>query len=299
VAQALAEPQGGVVHRVQLGECGITDDQVRSMVRAGRWAPAGRHTVLVDGPALSGTARLWQAVWESGSGAALHGAAALAAHGLTGLTLERIDVVVPRSTTRRPRRLPEDVRLHRPRRSPEIFPVGLPRARPERALIAAAQWARSDREAALMVCLPLQQRLLAPGRIAAAWADTGRGPRRRLLTDLILDVCDGARSLGELDFGRMTRAVGLPPPSRQVVRNGLGGRIYLDAAWQQIGLVVEIDGGHHMLALHPVEDALRQNEVVLGGEVVLRIPVVGLRLRPEAFLAQVVRAYHILSTRAA
>ncbi|MFQ6170070.1 hypothetical protein ACK8HX_00565 [Oryzobacter sp. R7] len=105
------------------------------------------------------------------------------------------------------------------------------------------------------------------------------------------DLCDGAHSLGELDFGRLCRARGLPGPSRQVVRSTPDGRVYLDVAWEDIGLVVEIDGGHHALALNPVDDALRQNEVVLGGEHVLRLPVLGLRLLPDDFMAQVVRAH--------
>jgi len=288
-----------VVSRRQLADLGINGDQVRSMVRAGRWVHSGRHTLLVDGRRAEGLGRLWQAVWESGSGAALHGAAAVVAHGVTGLTLDRIDVVVPRSTTRHPQPLPPGVRLHRPRRSPGLFPVGIARVRPETAMVAAAQWARSDREAVLMLCLPLQQRLVAPTRVAAAWATVERGPRRRLLDAVVRDLTDGARSLGELDFGRMVRSVGLPPPTRQMVRQGPDGRVYLDAAWEQIGLVAEIDGGHHLLALNPIEDALRQNDVVIGGEVVLRIPVVGLRLCPAAFLAQLVRAHRALSARAA
>ena len=75
--------------------------------------------------------------------------------------------------------------------------------------------------------------------------------------------------------------------------------MYLDVAREDVGLVLEIDGGHHALALNPVDDALRQNEVTLGNEVVLRIPVLGLRLQPGRFMDQVVRAHRMLSERAA
>jgi very-short-patch-repair endonuclease len=122
----------------------------------------------------------------------------------------------------------------------------------------------------------------------------GRSPRRQLLGAVIRDVCDGAHSLGELDFARMCRSAGLPPPTRQVVRTGPGGRVYLDVAWEHIGIVVEIDGGHHALALNPVDDAFRQNEVTLDADLVLRIPVLGLRLTPERFMGQVVRAHELL-----
>jgi very-short-patch-repair endonuclease len=101
------------------------------------------------------------------------------------------------------------------------------------------------------------------------------------------------------DFARICRGRGLPEPSRQVVRSLPDGRVYLDVAWEEIGLVVEIDGGHHAAALNPVDDALRQNEVVLGGAYVLRIPVIGLRLDPSRFMDQVVRAHRALTARPA
>ena len=131
----------------------------------------------------------------------------------------------------------------------------------------------------------------------AAWQRVQRSRRRALLDTVIPDICDGAHSLGELDFATMCRRAGLPPPTRQVVRTGPGRRVYLDVAWEDIGLVVEIDGGHHALALNPVDDALRQNEVTLSADMVLRIPVLGLRLTPRPFMAQVVRAHRLLEHR--
>jgi len=173
--------------------------------------------------------------------------------------------------------------------------VGVPRLRPEAAVVHAAQWARSDRQAALLICPVVQQRLVRPDRLLAHWLTVRRSPRRGFLHSVIRDVCDGVHSLGELDFARLCRARGLLEPSRQVVRTQPDGRVYLDVAWEDIGLVVEIDGGHHGLALNPVDDALRQNEVVLGAARVLRIPVVGLRIDPEASLEQVVRGHRQLS----
>lgn len=90
-----------------------------------------------------------------------------------------------------------------------------------------------------------------------------------------------------LDFGVWCRAFGLPPPDRQVLRTTGQGRAFLDCLWADIGLVAEIDGGHHAAALNPVDDALRQNDVAMSTGVVLRIPVVGLRVAPERFMLQV------------
>lgn len=296
-ALEIAGLHAGLAHRRDLLRAGVTRADVRTEVSAGRWATAGRHTVCVTaGLPLSGEALLWQAVWESGSGAVLDGASALVAGGLTGFSPDRIDVAVP--ANHRIHRL-DGVRVHRRRVIGPTRRAGIPRTAPEWAALRAAGWARSDRAAVLVLCLVVQQRLVLPARLLEAWNDAPRRSRWRLLDVSIPDICDGAQSLGELDFTGLCRARGLPPPSRQVVRRGARGRVYLDAAWEDIGLVVEVDGGHHLLALAPIDDALRQNDVTLSGDVVLRIPVLGLRLTPDSFMDQVVRAHALLTARAA
>jgi hypothetical protein len=279
-----------VAHRADLRAAGVSSKDVSSEVAAGRWSRAGRHTVVIGPFRLDPEALLWRAVWESGSGAVLDGVSALCAAGLKGFTPDRIDVSIP-ANNRRHR--VEGVRLHRRRDVGPVIDAGLPRLRPEVATIRAALWARSDRQAALIICLAVQQRLVLPERLLSAWQELQRKPRP-LVGIVIRDVCDGMHSLGELDFARYCRDHGLPEPSRQTVRTLPGGRVYLDVAWEEIGLVVEIDGGHHALALSPVDDALRQNSVVLSGERVLRIPVLGLRLIPGAFMAQVVAGHRLL-----
>ena len=58
-------------------------------------------------------------------------------------------------------------------------------------------------------------------------------------------------------------------------------------------LVVEIDGSHHGEGLTVIADHLRQNEVALTRDIVLRISLLGLRLAEDAFLDQVERALHL------
>ena len=294
VGARLAADHAGLAHRRDLRLGGVSRADVRSEILAGRWTAAGRHTVVIGTGAPAAEGLLWQALWETGAGAVLDGASALVAVGLTGFVADTIDVAMP--TDNRRHRVP-GVTVHRRREVGPTTGSGLVRCTSEWATIRAAQWARTDRSAALLVCLPVQQRLVAPGRLLTAWTTVRRSRRRAVLDAVIRDVCDGAHSLGELDFARMCRRCGLPPPSRQVLRTAPGGRVYLDVAWEDIGLVVEIDGGHHALALNPVADALRQNEVTLSEEVVLRVPVLGLRLAPTAFMAQVVRAHQLLSHR--
>jgi very-short-patch-repair endonuclease len=104
---------------------------------------------------------------------------------------------------------------------------------------------------------------------------------------LASDIADGAHSLGELDFAEMCRRRGLPAPSRQVIRHGPKGSVYLDVRWDDVGLVVEIDGSQHRQGLNVSDDNLRQNAITLQGDLVLRIDLVGLRLYQDEFLDQV------------
>jgi hypothetical protein len=177
--------------------------------------------------------------------------------------------------------------VHRPRPDPERRGAGVPRVCPETAVIHAAHWARTDRAAATIVAMTVQQRLVLPSRLLEHWAMVRRSPRRRLLDSVLADVCDGAHALGELDFARLCRERGLPPPTRQSLRTGPWGRRYLDAWWEEFGVHAEVDGAQHGLGLAPVADALRQNDVALEGAVTLRVPVLGLRVSPERFLDQV------------
>lgn len=288
VAAALASEHDGAASRSDLRSLGIDRHAVHAEVHAGRWALLGRNTVRIlsvsEGPRM----HLWRAVWESGPRAALDGAAALAAAGMTGFETRTVDVSVPRNSRTR---AIDGVTTHVRRVMPSTMGAGLPRVRPELATIHAAQWAVSDRQAALLLCLPLQQRLARPTDVLAAWQNVTRSPRRPFLANAIRDVCDGARALGELDFAQWCRRYRIPEPQRQHVMTLDTGRIYLDARWR--GLVVEVDGGHHFTGLNPVDDALRANEVVIEGDRVLRLPLLGLRLVPHDFMRQVARAVEL------
>ena len=287
VAARLAHDHGGVVHRRDLLRLGVTRSDVRAERLAGRWELLGRHTVRVA--QLEPHAQWWLAVWESGSAAHLDGAAALVASGLNGFQPARIDISLPRNNRRHRR---SGVVLHQRLTMPPTLGAGVPRVRPDVALVHAAAWAVSERQAALLICLAVQQRLVPPQRLLRAWSAhqlATRGTRRTFLATVVRDVGDGAHSLGELDFALLCRRRGLPSPARQVVVELEDGRVYLDVRWHGRELVVEVDGGHHALALNTVADALRQNEVVLTGSRVLRLPVLGLRLEADAFMDQVAR----------
>jgi very-short-patch-repair endonuclease len=138
--------------------------------------------------------------------------------------------------------------------------------------------------------LTVQQGLATPEQIGIALLAVRRHRRRQLLHELVNDLMDGARALGELDVVRGLRQRGLPAPQRQVLRRDARGRYYLDLYWPEQRVVVEVDGIHHAWAENVVGDALRQNELSLDGDTVLRLPLLGLRLQPEEFYGQIARA---------
>ena len=89
---------------------------------------------------------------------------------------------------------------------------------------------------------------------------------------------------------RGCRERGLPEPDPQVLRRTPDGTYFLDFRWSRHRVVLEVDGVQHTWVENVVADAVRQNRVVLQGDTVLRLPVLGLRLAPEVFFGQVEEA---------
>jgi very-short-patch-repair endonuclease/5-hydroxyisourate hydrolase-like protein (transthyretin family) len=158
------------------------------------------------------------------------------------------------------------------------------------------QWLRDGEviegatEATYVVTAAVQQGLVRPEQLGLELLRIRRDRRRPLLHEVVNELLDGARSLGELDVARALRERGLPAPARQVLRRDGRGRYYLDLYWPQFRLVVEVDGIHHSWAENVVGDALRQNALTMQGDRVLRLPLLGFRLEREAFLDQVEEA---------
>ncbi len=272
---------------------------VRREVLAERWVTHGIQTVgLVTGP-LCDEASRWRAVWEVGENvAALDGVSALQHAGLTGFVDSEVHVSVKHTIELVP--VP-GVRIHKViRRIPdEVMTAGVPRTRPAVAAIRAAHWAPTDRQAALLLVMPVQQRLCSGSQLLEAASLVRGRTRRRLIPLLVRDVADGAHSLGELDVVAACRRRGLPAPARQALRTLPGGAAYLDIEWPEARLVVEVDGAGHLRGLQMVDDDLRQNAVAMGDDLVLRVGLLGWRLTPEPYLDQICGAYWTRRLRAA
>jgi very-short-patch-repair endonuclease len=278
-----------VISLGQLHDLGVTRSQVRAQVAARRWQRVHSLVVAVHTGPLSAEGTWWAAVLEGGPQAYLDGVSALVVEGLTGFTWDTICVSVP-PTARVRRAAGLHIRRTRRHHPADVTPYGVPRARREIACVRAALWARSDKQAVLIVTMVVQQGLTTAERVGRALLDVRRDRRRALLHATVLDLLDGVRSIGEAEFAAECRARGLPEPTRQVVRKGKGGRYYLDVCWEEWGVVVEIDGIQHSWASHVVGDALRQNRVTLGDELVLRLPLLGLRVAADEFFEQIEQA---------
>ena len=79
----------------------------------------------------------------------------------------------------------DGVILHRLRTMSATIGAGIPRAHPAEAAIHAAQWASSDRQAALLLCLVIQQRLTRPIDLVRAWQDVQRSRRRAFIAAVV------------------------------------------------------------------------------------------------------------------
>lgn len=285
VGAELARLHGGVALRADLLARGLTRYDIDAQLRRGVWHAAGVHTICVDGLEPRDEGLLWRALWESGPRAVLDGPTALVVAGLRHWTEELVHVSVPGNAT--VRRL-DGVRHHKLRDVGPRTEVGLRRTRPEVAALRAAEWARTDREAATLLAMTVQQRLVPVDALLSRWDAVSVSRRRGFLDAVVRDVCDGAHSINELDVGAACRARGLPVPTRQAVRTGPRGRVYLDAFWDEERVHVEVHGAHHYEGLKVVDDCVRANDLAIRDPrtISLAIPVLGWRLDPVRFLDQ-------------
>lgn len=285
----LASRQAGVVSRSQVYAAGLSRGEVRAQLRARRWQRVRTQCLAMHTGPVVAEAYSWAAVLEAGPRAYLDGASALVAAGLSNFSVDEVRVSVPRGA--RVRRVPGlNIRQTRRWAASDVAPNGVPRSRPEVASVRAALWAKSDKQAALVLTMTVQQGLSTATRGSLEMLRVKRDRRRAFIHAVLLDLLGGVRSLGELDIARACRARGLPEPSRQVIRRTRRGVYYLDIVWEEWGVVVEVDGIHHSWASQVVPDALRHNEVALTDATVLRLPLLGLRVAPDDFFDQIERA---------
>lgn len=239
VAEHLAH-QSGLLSRGQAVEAGLSDNDLRRMLRR-RELVRVHPGVYVDHTGdLSWVQRAWAAVLFAWPAALSHESALRAAEGPGGGDPAEVHVAIGRH-----RRLaaPPGVRLHRMtdyqvrtqwNRSP-------PRIRYPEAALDVAGAAGSDFVALDVVARACQSRRTTATHMLTSLDERTRTPRRRWLASVLHDVAEGACSV--LEYGylqRVERAHRLPTAGRQRRHEATLGRTYRDVEYD--GLVIELDG---------------------------------------------------------
>jgi very-short-patch-repair endonuclease len=267
---------------------------VRGHLRAGRWRKICRDVVMTSNGPMSRSQQLWVAILVAGPEAMLAGVTALTESGVRGLRDGTLRILVPaerKVSTRLPampaemppirvtrtRLLPAD---HRQTGSP-------PRTTTARAVVDAAVWAPNADAARTVIAATCQQRRVTPEQVFEVLMMRRRLPRARLIEQTLTDIAGGAEALSEINFKRLCQNSRLPAPDFQERRLDASGRIrFLDAYWEKWRVHAEIDGSHHMDVDHWAADMLRQNDVWLAGDRLLRFPAGLIRSRPEVVAGQ-------------
>lgn len=155
------------------------------------------------------------------------------------------------------------------------------------SLVIAAGSFPSSRPGCGMLAAAVQQRLLKPAELHAAVRDASRIRHRASLLAAVGDIAQGAQALSEIDFIR------LPMPTSRAVRiEPNGRRRYLDAEWRLRGgrvVAVEVDGALRLTPRRWQDDQLRQNEIVIGGTILLRYPSIVVRDEPALVVSKLCR----------
>jgi hypothetical protein len=283
---------GGVASRGELAARGIGADHVAGQVAARRWRVIGNAVLLHNSTPSRGQYQRLVLI-NCGPRAVLTSFTAAQAWGLTGWERDQVHVLAP-AGTRRPR-LPGLV-LHRTGNwtGAEVARISR-RHRLAPALVLAASSFASSRPGCGILAAAVQQQLTTAPELSAALRAAPRARHRAALIAAVGDIGQGAQALSEIDFARLCRRHRLPRPTRQAVRvEPSGRRRYLDVEWLlPDGRVVaaEIDGALHLAPRRWYDDALRQNEVVIGGTVVLRFPSVVVRNAPDLVADQLRRLF--------
>lgn len=259
---------------------GWTHSQIRAQLSGGRWQRFG-NVIVLHNAALTQQDKHAVALLNSGRGALLTSFTGVEIHGLRGWAREVTHVLVPGG--RHVVRVPGvPVHLHfvaewatvqtsPGRRLHHVVP----------SLVIAAASFTGRRAACGLLAAGVQQRLVTAPELAEELVSRRRLRHRATLLAAVRDIGQGAEALSEIDFALLCREAGLPEPHRQAVRVEPDGRQrYLDVEWQLRDgrrVVAEVDGALHLAAQRWWSDQLRQNELVIAGDAVLRFPSVVLR----------------------
>jgi hypothetical protein len=279
----------------------LTRSTLRWKIASGRWQQPCRGVVVAHSGPLTGQQRLRTALLWAGSDAVLGGLTAAWLDGFTGFgdrdTDRPVYVLVPsrRSVQRQFAGLRVVVHYSTMLGDADVHPAREPRrTRIARSLVDAAAWMATERGTSAVLAAGVQQKLVRPADLNRVVDANQRLYRRKLIAQTLGDIAGGAQALSELDFTQLViRPYELPEPDRQSRRKDPDGKWrYLDAAWEDAKLVVEIDGRQHMDAQQYWADMDRDNDLQIDGYRVLRFPSWLVRHHPGYVAGRIRKALH-------
>jgi Protein of unknown function (DUF559) len=271
----------------------MTRSQLRWQIASGRWQNPARGVVVAQSGPLTDRQLLRAALLRAGPRSVLAGLTAARLDGLKGFDDKRplgetqIYLIVPDGYKRHTPPLGLTVITHYSQflGDADVHPTRHPRrTRMARSLVDAAAWMPTGRGAAAVLSAGVQQRLVRVADLALVADRTENLRRRRLITQTLGDIAGGSQAISELDFLRLVvRPFGLPIPSRQSARRDRQGRRrWIDAAWDDAKIAVEIDGAQHTEdPLQRWDDMERDLDLTLDGYRTLRFPAWLVRNNPE------------------
>lgn len=300
---AVATTQYGIFTRAQAAAAGLTDRQLRSRLERGRIERLTRHVFRIAGCSPSWRQRLLAACLAAGDGAAASHRSAAAIHRFDGYQQGIVEITVPQG--RRDFRM-EGVIVHSSSYwSEEDVTIvdGIPVSTPERTLCTLGS-VSSEAQVESALDSAERDRTVRRADVEAAHADvrergrTGVAAIGRILARRA-ELAGIPHSVLERRMLTLLEAHGVKLPACQVpVRRPDGRLAYLDFAYRDLGLGIEVDGNvAHATPQQRSDDNVRANGLALRDIRLLRFTYEQVTREPE-MVAATVRS-HLRDRRAA
>jgi very-short-patch-repair endonuclease len=282
----LIHDQDGVVSRVQLLAAGWTDVRIRQRLRARRWqtvhpgvyatftGDVGHYGRMLAGLLYAGAEAMWS-----------HHTAAEQLGLIKSCTDRPVHVTVPLRRRVQPQ---QGLVVHRVKdslaRADSAVP---PRSAPAHAVLDVVDVADSVDDAVAAVAEACQSGRVTVAAIAGVLCERRRLRYRRELGPILDSVAAGSHSLLEVRYHReVEQRHRLARGTRQRAIDG----VFTDVAYEEYGVVVELDGRLHLDPGRRWRDMDRDNRAALRAETTLRYGWLDVTSRPCQVAAQVVTA---------
>jgi Transcriptional regulator, AbiEi antitoxin len=299
----IAAIQYGVFSRAQAREAGLSDRQLRWRIAKGVVERLSLHTFRIAGCPPSWRQKVMIACLAAGVGAAASHRTAAALHRFDGFATGIIEITVPQS--RRDFKM-EGVIVHSSSYwgDDDVTTVaGIPVSTPERTLCTLAAVCADGQVESALDSAERDDKVRRAAVIEVHSDVRERGVNGVAALARILDrraeLAGIPQSVLERRMLNLLEQHGLPLPACQVpVRRADGRMAYLDFAYRDLGLGIEVDGNlAHATPSQRAADNMRGNAILLRDIRLLRFTYEQVTYEPE-MVATTVRS-HLRARRAA